>query len=220
MKDNDFSMLLFIAKKAGLNAKLNSSTSEMAKQLGISQQSVSRKLLELEKNGMIERQAGVSGITVSLSPKGKNALKEHLIELEQVFSQKKSKKLFLDGKVTTGLGEGKYYLSFPQYTKQFEEKFSFLPYPGTLNIKVDEAKAEAFISSLAPHYIHGFETKERTFGGLTAYRVRINNSVFGCIVVPDRTHHSKKELEIVSSPFLRKKFSLEDGDKISVMGED
>ena len=55
MKQTDFFLLLLIAKKAGLNNQFHSSTSEIAKQSNLSQQSVSRKLILLEKNGLLKR---------------------------------------------------------------------------------------------------------------------------------------------------------------------
>jgi len=124
----------------------------------------------------------------------------------------------LKGEVVTGLGEGKYYLSFSQYSNQFKKKFNFVPYPGTLNLIVSLEDLESFLTPLTPNYIRGFQNKERSFGGLTAYEIKINDVTKGALIIPDRTTHEKNQVEIVSTPFLRKKFSLKDGSIVTVCG--
>lgn len=191
MKQADLPMLVFIAKKAGLHGYHKGSTSEIAKQVGISQQSVSRKLLQLEKEGLIQRKANVSGIEVSLTRSGIEKLKTHHNEISELFLAKKAKEIILEGKVVSGLGEGKYYLSISQYAEQFRKKFSFNPYPGTLNLEADAQKAKEFLSTLSPIYLQGFETKQRTFGGINCYKVRLNSKLNALLVVPERTVHKE-----------------------------
>lgn len=219
MKQRELFLIIQIAKQAGLHGKLNTSTSKLAMLSNISQQSVSRKLIQLEKQGFIERKPRVSGISVSLTEKGIAELKEHFRQLESIFLPKKSGKFSFSGKVVSGLGEGKYYLSFRQYAEQFEKKFSFTPFPGTLNVKTNPEQAEKFVLQLVPEYIMGFQTKERSFGGLTAYRIKINNKIACCLIVPDRTHHSKEEIEIVAPVYLRKALKLKDGSRVGIQGE-
>ncbi len=216
MKQTDLALLVFIARKAGLHGTYNSSTSEIAKQTSLSQQSVSRKLLQLEKKGLIERKAQVSGVTVSLTHSGTEELKQHYTELSMLFSQKAKKDFSLSGKVVSGIGEGKYYLSFLQYREQFRQKLGFLPYLGTLNLEVEEEKIRDFLSTLTPIHVLGFETKERTFGGLTCYKVMLNNNIPVSLIVPDRTVHPKNQIEIVAKDFLRKKIGLKDGAIVRV----
>jgi len=37
----------------------------------------------------------------------------------------------------SGKGEGRFYSSKRKYAEQFSENLGFLPYPGTLNVKLD-----------------------------------------------------------------------------------
>ena len=46
------------------------------------------------------------------------------------------------GIVTTGLGKAAYFLGQDFYKNQFREKCGFTPFPGTLNIIVEEDKLE------------------------------------------------------------------------------
>ena len=43
----------------------------------------------------------------------------------------------IDGEVTTGLGKAAFFLSQEFYTREFNKNLGFIPYPGTLNIVVD-----------------------------------------------------------------------------------
>ena len=96
-----------------------------------------------------------------------------------------------------------------------KKKLGFKAFPGTLNLKVDEIKAKNFLNHLNPVYIEEFKSKNRTFGGITCYKVKIN-SVKGAIVVPDRTRYSANVLELIAPLSLRKKFDLNEGSKINV----
>jgi len=213
----DFSFLFHLGKRTGLAGKYSSSTGEIAREAGLSQQSVSRKLVQLEKKGLIERNASVKGVTISLSDSGVKVLRGHYLEVEKIFSAGKPKRVHsLAGRVVSGLGEGKYYLSLAQYVEQIEERLGFTPYAGTLNIKVDVPRLESFLSALTPVYVHGFETKERTFGGLTGYGIKVNDRIDGALVIPDRTSHERDVVEIIAAPYLRKKLGLADGSKINV----
>ncbi len=215
---NDFSMLFFIAKKTRVFGKYSGSTVKIARETGLSQQSVSRKLIGLEKKGLIERHTTASGITVSLKRPAVEMLSSYYNEMKRLFSGEKNHAHSINGTVISGLGEGKYYLSQQQYAEQIRQKFGFNPYPGTLNMKVDASAAESFLNSIAPIYVRGFETKERNFGGLNAYRVKINKTLDAALIVPDRTSHSNDVVEIIAAPFLRKKLGLKDGSAINVSG--
>ena len=50
----------------------------------------------------------------------------------------------LEGEVTSGLGKGKYYMSKQVYQEEFDDKLGFRPFPGTLNLKVDEEERKKF----------------------------------------------------------------------------
>ena len=207
-------MLLFVSKRGALFGKIVSSTSMMATELGISQQSVSRKLRKLSQNGLIELSSSTYGVTVSVTPRGKKILESHLLELQTMFAGQKQKSL--KGIVESGLGEGKYYLSFPQYKKQIIEKLGFEPYPGTLNLRVSEAELEFFRTHQADEIIAGFATKERTFGGLRAIPVKISGKHSGALIFPDRSAHPRTIAEVIAPFYLRKKLGISDGSILTV----
>src|SRR3989338_5073601 len=158
--DADLKLLAYVAQKSGLFNVWNTNTSVIAKDLDISQQSVSRVLRDLEDGRLIVREASTSGIKISLADHGRHTLKQHYQMLKKVFS---SDIRSLSCKITSGLGEGKYYMSLQGYKKQFAKRLGFEPFEGTLNLEVDAAQVNNFLLNAECVYVEGFNTKERTF---------------------------------------------------------
>ncbi len=197
--------------KDGLFDSVDTSTMRIASELNVSQQTVSRDLRDMEKLGLIKRDATPSGISIVLDDKGRDFLKKHFEKLNEIFEKKKE----LDGLVTTGIGEGKYYVSLNGYQKQFTKKLGFKAYPGTLNLKVNRKYALGFFSSLKLVEINNFSTKKRTYGSLKCYKVKING-VDGAIVVPERARHGEEIIEIIAPVYLRNKLGLKDNNKVKL----
>src|SRR3989338_2460916 len=219
--DVDLNLLGYIAQKSGLFNVWNTNTSIIAKDLNISQQSVSRVLRDLEDSRLIVREASTSGIKISLADHGRDALKKHYELLKNVFS---SDIKSLSCKITSGLGEGKYYMSLPGYKKQFAKRLGFTPFEGTLNLEVDAAKVNNFLLNAECIYVEGFNTKERTFGGLKAFRIKVsankaagnnknNKKIPATLIIPDRTHHDKNVVEVIADKNLRNVLKLKDNDE-------
>ncbi len=119
------------------------------------------------------------------------------------------------GKVTTGLGEGQYYISVQGYRNQFKERLGFDPYPGTLNLKLVEPFAQTAASLIK---IEGFRNENRTFGECRCYPVKING-IRGAIVRPERSSYPANLVEVIAPVNLRKTLCLSDGDELEVMLE-
>jgi len=212
--EKDFSLLLLIAKKTNLNNSMSASTSGIASDLNISQQSVSRKLSFLASENLIERKVLPSGNIISLTEKGKKALLKRKNELQRIFSKEKTHTI--SGRVKSGLGEGKYYINLSGYQKQFREKFGEKVFPGTLNLKVNEFELNDFLFSKKKIVIKGFSNNQRSFGDAFLFKVKLNNSVEAAIIVPERTNHPEDIIELISPCFLRKKLELKDNNLVVV----
>jgi len=205
-------LLLYIAKKEGLFGQLKSSTLSISKELGISQQSISRKLREMEDKGLITRLASPNGLIVGLDNKGREFLQKKYQELTEIF---KAKKADIIGIVQGGIGEGAYYVSQKEYQTQFNEKLGFKAYPGTLNLKISKEELAPFLANKPSIKINSFTTKERTFGSLTCCKIKIK-SAQAAIVVPERTRHSEDIIEIIAPVNLREELRFKDNDKIKI----
>jgi len=219
MKDSNLNAIVYVAQKAGLLGSLNTSTSSIADDLNVSQQTVSRLLRELENGSLIKREARHDGVTISLTDNARAVLKTQHNLLKKLFAPHSS----VNAIVTSGLKEGRYYMSLPQYRKQFKEKLGFEPFEGTLNLNVDAVKLSAFLIGAEAAYINGFHTKLRTFGGLKSFNVLIktkDKSLRAALIIPDRTHHTKDIAEIIHKDNLRDMLKLRDKDSIKIMREE
>lgn len=207
----DNNILHYLAKNNASYKPFRTTTTAIAKDLNSSQQTVSRKLILLEKEGWIIRDATLNGLTIKLTDRAINKLKEDYTLLKSTFDTTKE----LTGTLTTGLGEGRYYMQQQEYQIQFREKLGFFPWHGTLNVKVEIDKLRRFLITQKPEYIEGFKSKERTFGGLWAYPTTVYGEK-AAIIVPVRTAHPEDIVEIISPTETRKKHELKDGDLVVI----
>lgn len=190
---------------------------ELSKEIGLSQQTISRKLKELEDDGIIQRILTKDGEYIKLTDKGENELKKCIEDIFQLVLR--SRTLHIRGKVTGGLGEGRIFLSLPYYIESFRKYLGFEPYAGTLNIVIyDRISLEnRLILDLAKGIIIP-EHKEpnRVLGSVKAFPSSINSLNPAAIVIPARTTHPKSVIEIISPYYLRERLNLKDGDEVDI----
>ncbi len=191
------------------------SSSQLAERLGLSQQSGSSYINILQREGYVERQLTSHGQHISLTEKGVGVLYSELNDLLEILDGEQS--LQITGVVKSGLGEGRYYISREKYVEQFREKLNFVPYFGTLNIVVDGGYLSHYsrLQAASGIKILGFEADGRTFGPVKAFRGTIFQT--NCaIIMPERTVHTDV-LEIIATEYLREKYSLKDGDRVTIL---
>jgi riboflavin kinase len=124
--------------------------------------------------------------------------------------------IVLKGTVSSGLGEGRKFMSIPEYRKQFVEALGMDPYPGTLNLRASESSAGdlARLKSTPGIAIKGFDSGGKTFGGVKAFDARIRG-IECAIVMPERTSHTDT-FEVIANEGLRDELALKDGDEVEV----
>jgi riboflavin kinase len=202
-------ILLLLLRKGAHLKPLRITTSEIGAQTGMSQQNASRKLLSLEGDGFIQR--GKDGIR--LTKRSYDELAAQYVVLKAVFE---GKRLEIEGRITAGLGEGRFYVSMEGYRRQIKEKLGFDPFPGTLNIVLDDTWKKQSLLQLEPIIISGFRDHDRTYGDLFAYPCRLGDHECA-VIVPLRTHHGPEIIELISPLNLKKEFNKKDGDRVRVL---
>lgn len=124
-----------------------------------------------------------------------------------------SKEVCIKGKVFSGKGEGKTFVTLPWAKKQLIEKTGFTPYPGTLNIKLteDDVKLKLLkkVDSTEIYPVTGF-CRGRCF------KAHLLNNVECAIVIPEIADYPDDVLEIIASVNLKGKLQLKDGDSVKV----
>jgi riboflavin kinase len=211
--------LLKLAEMGAHRRTAKISTEYLAGKLGTSQQTASRYLIELDKNGWIKRTITPEGCLIKITDVGIKELKNLYSNLRFLMEAAYPPSITLEGVVFTGLGEGAYYISKERYTKQFIEKLGFEPYPGTLNLKLTtdyDVKTRSELEAYPAIEIEGFRNEDRTFGSVKCYPVTIENRVKGALILALRSHYDTSVIEIIAPVFLRKHLNLKDGHKVKV----
>jgi riboflavin kinase len=210
-------VMLDFLKNIALNhkgGKVILNTSKIARELNISQQSVSRYLIVLEREGYIVRRRISRGEEVTITQKTFEEFKDQLNTIQYILSS--SKDIHVEGTLFTGLGEGSYYISREGYVSKIKEYLKFEPFPGTMNLRFtdDFASLSSVINNIPGFEVEPFEQDGRKFGAIKLLKATVFGDLVG-IVLPERTHY-EKVLEIISPYNLRTKYGLKDGDKIAI----
>jgi riboflavin kinase, archaea type len=119
----------------------------------------------------------------------------------------------LTGIVTTGEGSGKKFLCLPWVTQQIEEKLGFIPYLGTLNLRL--------IGESLKRRKHLDKDETITICPPEGYCVGLVFNAFvgnlcSGIVIPKTSDYPDDLLEVISASYLREVLKLKDGDRITV----
>ena len=193
-------------------------TSSLGKNIKKSQQAASKHILELENGGFIDRLMTGRQLSVKITQKGYS----ELVKLHSVLGSSLDSfpsHLKLNGSVISGLGEGAYYMSLNGYTKQFKVKIGYVPFPGTLNIKLNQLQATQIIQQLddlESVIIDPFSDGKRTYGWVKCFRATLNNSIKCELIRLERTHHNNSIIELISKNNLRKTSKLKTGSKVTI----
>ncbi|MGM0591879.1 MAG: DUF120 domain-containing protein [Halobacteriota archaeon] len=221
---NELAALKFVALDGGLSGPVKVSCSGLASLLDASNQTASRRLQRLEEVGLVDREVVSDGQWVSITADGESALRREYAEYRRIFETTATIRLV--GTVTSGMGEGRHYISLSGYMEQFVDRLGYEPFPGTLNVELspESVRTRAGMASLDAVPIDGWEDEERTFGPAACYAATLEAGDHSYdaahIIVPERTHHDERQLEIIAPDKLRDVLALEDGDELEIRVEE
>lgn len=214
LKIEELHLLRLLASQGAARTPVDLTSRAAGEQLKVSQQAADRYLVALERAGYLTRRLAARGQRLSLTPAGLDALRKEFQSLRRIFEG--PARIQISGVVTSGLGEGRYYLSQPGYVVQFSERLGYKPYPGTLNIRVppkDLVTVET-VKNWTGTRIDGFQATGRTFGGATCFVARVSGR--SChLIVPDRSHY-QDVIELIAPVSLRETLHLKDDDPVDV----
>ena len=204
--------LRLLGLDGALGGETKTSCSELADRLDASTQTASRRLQRLEDAGLIRRETVTDGQWIEVTDDGK-----HVLRLFDGVST-----VELTGAVTSGMGEGRHYITLEGYMRQFCERLGYEPFPGTLNIELTDAsvRRRSAVGSLDPIPIDGWEDDDRTYGPAVCYPAAIqaehDRYEQAHMIAPERTHHDEDQVELIAPDKLRDELALDDGDHVTV----
>jgi riboflavin kinase len=212
--------LKILALQGGTRHSVHISSTELAEKLGISQQSASRHIINLEKKDCIKKKYAQGGQIVNINEKGIAFLRKEFTEYGLIFGTEKNVKMF--GTLETGLGEGGYYISKEGYMEQFNDKLNWKPYKGTFNLRLnnDEVPKIEAMKAAEGILIEGFEEEGRTFGKAWIFKCTLETEqgelIKKCAIISPKRTHYKRVVEIISPVFLRKELNVKDGAEFKI----
>lgn len=161
---DELATLKLVALDGGRSGPVKVSCSGLANRLDVSNQTASRRLQRLEEADFIDREVVADGQWITITDSGESALRHEYADYRRIFETPSV--VVLEGEVTGGMGEGRHYISLPGYMEQFTERLGYEPFPGTLNVRLDDdaIRTRAGMSALDAVPIDGWEDDERTFG--------------------------------------------------------
>jgi len=210
--------LSYLLSKGAKHNYVTITTDSLGKNIKKSQQSASKHLLELEQNQFIERIISGRNISVKITNKGFSEMVKLSTVLQKSLNSFPSH-VEIKGTLISGMGEGAYYMGLKGYTKQFKSKIGYVPFPGTLNVKIVQKIHQEAIKqfvNLNGININSFSDGKRTYGWVKCFPAKINNSVDCNLILLERTHHDNSVVELISKLSLRKSAKLKEGSKISI----
>ena len=210
--------LSYLLSKGAKHNYVSITTSSLGKSIHKSQQAASKHLVELEQNQFIERILNGRNISVKITPKGFSEMVKLSSILQKSLDSSPSN-VELEGTLVSGMGEGAYYMGLKGYTKQFRSKLGYAPFPGTLNILLDQKihqEAIKQLETLDGVRIDSFSDGTRTYGWVKCFAAQLNNFTNCELIILERTHHDASIIELISKYCLRKTAKLKDGSKVSI----
>ena len=117
--------------------------------------------------------------------------------------------------MTSGKGEGEYYIGLEAYQTAFEEALGFRPFPGTLNLEVDIEERKKFEADGGTRKIRDVRHDGDRLSNVDVTPCKIQGVDAGLLRL-EFTDHPLSTAEVVAPVNLREKLGLEDGERIEV----
>ncbi len=211
-------VLLLLKLGADFSSYKAISVHSLARELGTTVQNAYKILTKLESRGLIVRDPSQGASHIKLTEECFELLKEVATILKS-YVDIKLMSIRLVGHVTSGLGEGSYYMSIPEYRLRFKEKLGFEPFPGTLNVRLlpEYVRYRLLLDRIPGIVIEGFVKNGRKFGSVKCFRANIEHIDVPCaVLLIEKTHHGPDIIEIIAPVKLREYAKLNDGDLVDV----
>lgn len=131
-----------------------------------------------------------------------------------------NKKCELIGKIVSGVKEAAFFTQLDWVQEQCQEKLGFRPFPGTLNLEIEESHLPA-LEELQKEEGEQLIPADPNFCTARVLPVSLGNET-GAIIIPaeDVQVHGKKIVEIIAPRRLKDALNLNDGDSITVTVKD
>lgn len=217
LKARHIPTLSYLLSRGARHNFVSVTTSALGRGIRLSQQAASKHLVELERDGFVERAAGGS-TSVRITTEGYSEM-ERIYELLRDGLGTHPSHVELRGTLVSGAGEGTYYMSLDGYARQFGERLGYVPFPGTLNVRLETPRyvqAVRRFDSLDGVMIDAFSDGRRTYGWVKCFAGVLNGAIPCSLIRLERTHHDPSIMELISQQNMRRAARLKNGSDVTV----
>jgi len=217
---DEVATLKHLALVGAIDGGTKLSCASLADRLEASTQTASRRLQRLEDGGHVTREIESDGQWIEITQEGEQRLQAEYESYRRIFEHDEA--VELTGVVTSGMGEGRHYITLSGYMEQFREKLGYEPFPGTLNVDLtaESVRSRARLDALKPITIEGWEGEERTYGPAYCYPATLSaggeSYENAHVIAPERTHHGDDHMELIAPDELRDVLGLSDGTEVTI----
>ena len=217
---DEVTTLKHLALVGALESEEKLSCSGLAERLDASTQTASRRLQRLDESGHITREIVSDGQWIEITEAGEQRLQAEYASYRRIFEREQV--VELHGEVTSGMGEGRHYITLSGYMEQFREKLGYEPFAGTLNVDLtpESIRSRAQLDAFEPITIDGWQSDDRTYGPAYCYPAVVETGEDeyeqAHVITPERTHHGDDHLELIAPDELRDRLALADGTEVTV----
>ena len=237
-----FLILIYLLSIGAKDNPIEITSVQISRVIGKSQQTTSKGLIDLEMDGFIERLKNNRKFKIKVTAEGFEIVTTLYELIEKSLKQSRIKQVIFKGKIVSGMGEGSYYMSLNGYKKQFKEKLGYEPFPGTLNLRLEEKiymDRKKELTNFPSIYIDRFKDENRTYGWVKCYpafltlenerncdtykdKVKDDTTLVNltsAILALERTHHDNRLLEIISPYCIKETANVKNGDIVKIVLE-
>ena len=122
----------------------------------------------------------------------------------------------MTGRVATGLGKGNTFTTLGWVRKQLIEKLGIEPFPGTLNIKLDDPILVSKWQALLKQSPYTIKAPDNKSCDALCQPVIVNAKVVATIISPLVEGYPENQLELIAPVCLRETLNLEDKDSLKI----
>jgi riboflavin kinase, archaea type len=122
----------------------------------------------------------------------------------------------ISGVIESGAGKGAYFTQVAWVVEQCENKLHMTPFPGTLNVRIDDETVQMLGEFLRAADVE-LVPDDPSFCAARVKKVTVNG-ISAAVVLPseDVRIHDNRTLELIASCNLKKCLGLDDGHTVTI----
>jgi riboflavin kinase, archaea type len=124
----------------------------------------------------------------------------------------------LSGVIESGAGKGAYFTQVDWVVKQCENKLHMTPFPGTLNVRIDDETVPQLREFLRLADVE-LVTDDPSFCAARVKKVMVSG-IAAAVMLPseDVRIHDNRTIELIAACNLKGRLGVRDGDTITIFG--